>query len=87
MWRVLVVMLTASREEANLMSSYEDRANADAMEPIRFKESFDAVQKVGAFWVMLDVSATKRCKAQPPCCLRILVQKASLRYLRMIDVE
>ncbi len=54
--RIPVVMLTTSREEANLMSSYEGGANAYVVKPIGFQEFFDAVQKVGAFWAVLNVS-------------------------------
>jgi CheY-like chemotaxis protein len=55
-----IVMLTASREEAILMRSYEDGANAYVVKPIRFQEFFDAVQQLGVFWAVLNVSP-ERC--------------------------
>jgi CheY-like chemotaxis protein len=53
-------MLTASREEAILMRSYEDGANAYVVKPIGSQEFFDAVQQLGVFWAVLNVSP-ERC--------------------------
>ena len=45
-----VVMLTSSREEQDLVSSYELGVNAFVVKPVDFKEFFDAIQGLGMFW-------------------------------------
>ena len=45
-----VVMLTSSREEQDLMRSYELGVNAFVVKPVDFKEFFEAIQGLGMFW-------------------------------------
>mgnify|MGYP000846232167 FL=1 len=45
-----VVMLTSSREEQDLASSYELGVNAFVVKPVDFKEFFEAIQGLGMFW-------------------------------------
>ena len=45
-----VVMLTSSREEQDLIRSYELGVNAFVVKPVDFKEFFDAIQGLGMFW-------------------------------------
>ena len=45
-----VVMLTSSREEQDLMRSYELGVNAFVVKPVDFKEFFAAIQGLGMFW-------------------------------------
>ena len=45
-----IVMLTASREEQDLVRSYELGVNAFVVKPVDFKEFFDAIQGLGMFW-------------------------------------
>ena len=47
-----VVMLSSSREEADLVRSCELGVNAFAVEPVGFREFFEAIQDVGAFWAV-----------------------------------
>jgi CheY-like chemotaxis protein len=49
-----VVMLTSSREEQDLVRSYELGVNAYVVKPIRFEELIDAVRQVGLFWAVLN---------------------------------
>jgi two-component system response regulator len=49
-----VVMMTSSREEQDLLRSYEAGANAYVVKPLTFHEFIDAVKVVGAFWAMLN---------------------------------
>jgi len=49
-----VVMLTASREEADLVASYNLGVNAFVVKPVDFKEFFDAIRKLGMFWAVLN---------------------------------
>jgi CheY-like chemotaxis protein len=49
-----VVMLTSSREEQDLVRSYELGVNAYIVKPVDFGEFVKAVQQVGAFWGLLN---------------------------------
>jgi CheY-like chemotaxis protein len=45
-----VVMLTSSKEERDLVRSYELGVNAFVVKPVDFKEFFEAIQGLGMFW-------------------------------------
>ena len=45
-----VVMLTSSREEPDLIRSYELGVNAFVVKPVDFKEFLEAIQGLGMFW-------------------------------------
>ncbi|MFG3448421.1 MULTISPECIES: response regulator [unclassified Stenotrophomonas] len=45
-----VVMLTSSREEQDLILSYELGVNAFVVKPVDFKEFLEAIQGLGMFW-------------------------------------
>lgn len=49
-----VVMMTSSREEQDLVRSYQLGANAYVVKPLGFHEFVEAVKVVGAFWAMLN---------------------------------
>ena len=49
-----VVMLSSSREEQDLMRSYELGVNAYVVKPVDFKEFIDAVKQIGVFWAMIN---------------------------------
>ena len=49
-----VVMLTSSREESDLLRSYELGVNAFVVKPVGFREFFDAIQDLGVFWAVLN---------------------------------
>jgi CheY-like chemotaxis protein len=49
-----VVMLTSSREESDLIKSYEIGVNAYVVKPVDFKEFIDAVKQVGVFWALIN---------------------------------
>ena len=48
------VMLTSSREESDLIRSYELGVNAYVVKPVKFSEFIEAVRHVGVFWAMLN---------------------------------
>ncbi len=52
--RVPVVVLTSSREEKDLVRSYDLGVNAFVVKPVSFEEFVDAVKQVGAFWAVLN---------------------------------
>ena len=49
-----VVMLTSSREEQDLIRTYELGVNAYVVKPVKFTEFIDAVKQVGVFWAMIN---------------------------------
>jgi CheY-like chemotaxis protein len=51
---VPVVMLTSSREEQDLVSSYNLGVNAYVVKPVDFYEFVDAIREVGLFWAVVN---------------------------------
>ena len=49
-----VVMLTSSKEEHDLIRSYELHTNAYVVKPVKFSEFIDAVKQIGVFWAVLN---------------------------------
>jgi CheY-like chemotaxis protein len=49
-----VVMLTSSREEMDLLRSYQLGANAFVVKPVSFKDFYQAIQDLGVFWGILN---------------------------------
>ena len=49
-----VVMLTSSREEADLVKSYQLGVNAYVVKPVGFQEFVDAVSQLGVFWAVIN---------------------------------
>ena len=49
-----VVMMTSSRQEQDLVPSYELGVNAYVVKPLKFQDFVDAVKQVGAFWAVLN---------------------------------
>ena len=52
--QVPVVMLTSSREEKDLVRSYDLGANAFVVKPVKFDAFFQAIQDLGMFWAVLN---------------------------------
>jgi CheY-like chemotaxis protein len=55
-----VVLLTGSKEEADLLRSYELGVNAFVQKPVGFREFFEAIQSVGMFWAVLNEPPVRR---------------------------
>ena len=49
-----IVMLTSSREESDLVRSYQLGVNAFVVKPVDFKEFFEAIRDLGVFWAVLN---------------------------------
>ncbi len=49
-----VVMVTSSREETDLVLSYELGVNAYVVKPVDFKQFIEAIKQLGAFWAILN---------------------------------
>lgn len=51
---VPVVMLTSSREEQDLLSSYNLGVNAYVVKPVEFAEFVQALNRLGLFWAVIN---------------------------------
>jgi two-component system response regulator len=52
-----IVMLTASKEEEDILKSYSLGANAYVRKPVQFAQFAAAVKTVGLFWLLLNEPA------------------------------
>jgi len=57
-----VVVLTSSREEKDLISSYQLGVNAYVVKPVDFHEFVNAIKELGVFWAVINVA--------PPGCIK-----------------
>lgn len=60
-----VVMLTSSREEKDLVTSYNLGVNAYVVKPVDFSEFVGAVKELGIFWAILNEPPPNSIKAIP----------------------
>jgi CheY-like chemotaxis protein len=49
-----VVMMTSSREERDLLDSYQLGVNAYVVKPMKFPDFVEAVKQVGVFWAVIN---------------------------------
>ncbi len=49
-----VVVMTSSREEQDLVNSYQLGVNAYVVKPVKFQEFVEAVKHVGGFWAVIN---------------------------------
>jgi len=49
-----VVVLTSSREETDLVQSYQNGVNAYVVKPVVFSEFIGAVKELGLFWAVFN---------------------------------
>ena len=52
-----VVMLTSSREERDLVRSYELGVNAYVVKPVDFQQFIESVKQLGCFWAIINEPA------------------------------
>ena len=55
-----VVMLTSSREERDLVESYQLHANAYVVKPIDFAEFIESVGQAGVFWTLVNATPPRK---------------------------
>jgi len=51
-----VVVLTSSREEKDLVSSYKLGVNAYVVKPVDFHEFVNAIKELGVFWALINAA-------------------------------
>jgi len=49
-----VVMLTSSREECDLINSYQLGVNAYVVKPVKFEDFVSTISDLGVFWAVLN---------------------------------
>lgn len=49
-----IVMLTSSREESDIVRSYEQGVNSFVVKPVSFTAFFEAIRDLGVFWAVLN---------------------------------
>lgn len=49
-----VVILTSSKEESDLVKSYQKGVNAYVVKPVDFHDFVDAVKNLGVFWALIN---------------------------------
>jgi CheY-like chemotaxis protein len=52
--RLPVVILTSSREEQDLITSYDLGANAYVVKPVDFTSFIEAITQLGVFWAVIN---------------------------------
>lgn len=55
-----VVILTSSREETDLIKSYEIGVNAFVVKPVNFTQFVESVRLVGMFWALINEPPPKQ---------------------------
>lgn len=63
--RLPVVMLTSSREEQDLVQSYDLGVNSYVIKPVGFEDFLDAVKKLGIYWTLHNEPPPDRAAGQP----------------------
>ena len=54
--RIPIVMLSSSREEPDLTKAYDLGANSYVVKPVDFQQFIVAVEQIGCFWALLNVT-------------------------------
>jgi CheY-like chemotaxis protein len=49
-----IVMMTSSRQEQDLVQSYQFGVNAYVVKPLKFQDFVEAVKQVGSFWAVIN---------------------------------
>ena len=59
-----VVVLTSSREERDMITSYKLGVNAYVVKPVDFHEFVNAIKELGVFWAVINRAAAGKHKKE-----------------------
>jgi two-component system response regulator len=54
-----VVILTSSKEDQDLINSYESGANSYVRKPVDFNQFMEAVRQIGLYWLLINEKVEK----------------------------
>ena len=57
---LLVIILTSSKMESDLITSYDLGVNAYVVKPVEFEDFVKAVKELGSFWAILNEPPPKK---------------------------
>lgn len=60
-----IVMMTSSRQEQDLVRSYELGVNAYVVKPMKFQDFVEAVRQVGIFWAVINEAPSSAPEGRP----------------------
>jgi CheY-like chemotaxis protein len=60
-----VVMLTSSREESDVLRSYDQGVNAYVVKPVSFPDFVTALKELGLFWAIINQPPPSVADARP----------------------
>lgn len=60
-----VVVLTSSREECDLINSYNLGVNSYVVKPVDFSQFTEAIRQVGLYWMVLNQLPSEKGRATP----------------------
>jgi two-component system, response regulator len=52
----IVIILTSSKEESDLVTSYDLGVNSYIRKPVDFTEFVDVIKQIGVYWILLNES-------------------------------
>ena len=55
-----VVILTSSKEEADLINGYKNGCNSYIRKPVAFDEFVDVIKQMGLYWLLLNEAPPKK---------------------------